>query len=110
MRRERKQVRKQIQWLEEFLALPNGILDARRLATASLSDDTFRRVFEFIDPEALNRCFLQWVNTLVPPARCFLQWVNTLVPPALANFSRRILNSLKGLTLDCGLWTIDYGL
>jgi hypothetical protein len=43
------------QWLEEFLVLPNGIP----------SDDTFRRVFEFIDPEALNRCFLQWVETLV---------------------------------------------
>lgn len=43
------------QWLEKFLALPNGIP----------SDDTFRRVFEFIDPEALNRCFLQWVETLV---------------------------------------------
>jgi predicted transposase YbfD/YdcC len=43
------------QWLEEFLALPNGIP----------SDDTFRRVFEFIDREALNRCFLQWVETLV---------------------------------------------
>jgi len=43
------------QWLEEFLALPNGIP----------SDDTFRRVFEFIDPEALNRCFLKWVETLV---------------------------------------------
>lgn len=42
-------------WLEEFLALPNGIP----------SDDTFRRVFEFIDPEALNRCFLRWVETLV---------------------------------------------
>lgn len=43
------------QWLEEFLALPNGIP----------SDDTFRRVFEFIDPEALNQCFRQWVETLV---------------------------------------------
>jgi len=43
------------QWLEEFLALPNGIP----------SDDTFRRVFEFINPEALNRCFLRWVETLV---------------------------------------------
>lgn len=42
-------------WLAEFLALPNGIP----------SDDTFRRVFEFIDPEALNRCFLKWVETLV---------------------------------------------
>jgi predicted transposase YbfD/YdcC len=42
-------------WLEEFLALPNGIP----------SDDTFRRVFEFIDPEALNRCFLRWVETLI---------------------------------------------
>lgn len=43
------------QWLEEFLELPNGIP----------SDDTFRRVFEFIEPEALNRCFLSWVDTLV---------------------------------------------
>lgn len=43
------------QWLEEFLALPNGIP----------SDDTFRRVFEFINPEELNRCFLRWVETLV---------------------------------------------
>lgn len=43
------------QWLEEFLALPNGIP----------SDDTFRRVFEFINPEELNRCFLKWVETLV---------------------------------------------
>jgi predicted transposase YbfD/YdcC len=47
-------ISKQI-WLEEFLALPNGIP----------SDDTFRRVFEFIDPEALNRCFVQWVEALV---------------------------------------------
>lgn len=42
-------------WLEEFLALPNGIP----------SDDTFRRVFEFIDPEALHRGFVRWVETLV---------------------------------------------
>lgn len=42
-------------WLEEFLELPNGIP----------SDDTFRRVFQFIDPEALNRCFFGWVETLV---------------------------------------------
>jgi predicted transposase YbfD/YdcC len=42
-------------WLEEFLALPNGIP----------SDDTFRRVFEFIDPEALHQCFVRWVKTLV---------------------------------------------
>ncbi len=43
------------QWLEKFLALPHGIP----------SDDTFRRVFEFLNPEELNRCFLQWVETLV---------------------------------------------
>lgn len=42
-------------WLEEFLVLPNGIP----------SDDTFRRVFEFIDPEALHRGFMGWVKTLV---------------------------------------------
>ena len=28
-------------------------------------DDSFRRVFEFINPFALNRCFLPWVETLV---------------------------------------------
>jgi hypothetical protein len=39
-------------WLEEFLALPIGIP----------SDDTFRRVFEFINPEALHRCFVRWPN------------------------------------------------
>jgi|SRR6476620_3262776 len=43
------------QWLQEFLVLPNGIP----------SDDTFRRVFESINPEELNRCFLRWVETLV---------------------------------------------
>jgi len=43
------------QWLQKCLALPNGIP----------LDDTFRRVFEFINPEELNRCFLQWVKTLV---------------------------------------------
>ena len=43
------------QWLQEFLAIPNGIP----------SDDTFRQVFEFINPEELNRCFLRWVETLV---------------------------------------------
>ena len=37
------------------MALPNGIP----------SGDTFRRVFEFIDPESLNRCFLSWIETLV---------------------------------------------
>ena len=42
-------------WLEEFLELPNGIP----------SDDTFRRVFEFIAPEQLEQCFQNWVNTLV---------------------------------------------
>jgi predicted transposase YbfD/YdcC len=43
------------EWLEEFLELPNGIP----------SDDTFRRVFEFINPEELNRCFTRWIETLV---------------------------------------------
>lgn len=42
-------------WLEEFLALPNGIPCA----------DTFRRVFERIDPKAFEQCFQRWVRTLV---------------------------------------------
>jgi predicted transposase YbfD/YdcC len=41
-------------WLEQFLALPNGIP----------SHDTFRRVFTLIDPDAFERCFLGWVRTV----------------------------------------------
>ncbi len=43
------------QWLEEFLELPNGIP----------SDDTFRRVFERIDPEALEQSLTKWVQQLI---------------------------------------------
>ena len=38
-------------WLSEFLELPNGIP----------SDDTFRRVFERIKPEALEQVLSQWL-------------------------------------------------
>src|SRR4028119_809227 len=43
------------QWLEEFLELPNGIL----------SDDTFRRVFERINPEALEQCLAKWLQSML---------------------------------------------
>lgn len=42
------------QWLEEFLELPNGIP----------SDDTFRRVFERIEPEALETSLAKWLAVL----------------------------------------------
>ncbi|HEY9747952.1 MAG TPA: ISAs1 family transposase [Allocoleopsis sp.] len=42
-------------WLSTFLALPNGIPSA----------DTFRRLFERIDPQQFEQCFEQWVNLLV---------------------------------------------
>jgi predicted transposase YbfD/YdcC len=42
-------------WLAQFLALPNGIA----------CPDTFRRVFERIDPLAFERCFQRWVRALV---------------------------------------------
>lgn len=42
-------------WLAQFLGLPNGIPCA----------DTFRRVFERIDPQAFERCFQAWVQALV---------------------------------------------
>lgn len=42
-------------WLGKFLALPSGIP----------CPDTFRRVFERIDPQAFERCFQRWVGELV---------------------------------------------
>ena len=44
------------EWLKEFLALPNGIP----------SDDTFRRVFERLDPLAVENGFTKWVQQLIP--------------------------------------------
>jgi predicted transposase YbfD/YdcC len=41
-------------WLKTFLALPNGIP----------SHDTFRRVFERLDPDEFQRCFLRWIEAL----------------------------------------------
>lgn len=42
-------------WLETFLDLSHGIPHA----------DTYRRVFERVNPEALQQCFLAWVNQVV---------------------------------------------
>ena len=43
-------------WLSEFLELPHGIP----------SDDTFRRVFERIEPSALEDSFSRWIQELIP--------------------------------------------
>ena len=43
-----------LEWLSQFLALPNGIP----------SHDTFGRVFSKLDPEALERCFSKWMAAL----------------------------------------------
>jgi predicted transposase YbfD/YdcC len=39
-------------WLREFLELPNGIP----------SHDTFNRVFNRLDPEQFQSCFISWIN------------------------------------------------
>ena len=44
------------QWLSEFLELPHGIP----------SDETFRRVFERINPIALSEGLTKWVQQLIP--------------------------------------------
>ena len=41
-------------WFRQFLELPHGIP----------SDDTFRRVFEAIDPEKFQASFISWVETI----------------------------------------------
>ena len=43
-------------WLSEFLELPHGIP----------SDDTFRRLFERINPIAFSECLTKWVQQLIP--------------------------------------------
>ena len=43
------------EWLETFLELPFGIP----------SPDTFRRVFEKINPKEFEQCFRRWVQSLV---------------------------------------------
>ncbi len=40
------------EWLEKFLELPNGIPDS----------DTFRRVFERLDPKGLSECLYEWLS------------------------------------------------
>lgn len=42
-------------WLKQFLALPSGIP----------CPDTFRRVFERIDPKVFEQCFRRWVQSVV---------------------------------------------
>jgi len=42
-------------WLGEFLALPNGIP----------CPDTFRRVFERLNPQVFEQCFQRWVQSFV---------------------------------------------
>jgi len=41
-------------WFHTFLDLPNGIP----------SHDTFRRVFNLLDPDAFEKCFMAWIDEL----------------------------------------------
>lgn len=41
-------------WFSTFLELPNGIP----------SHDTFRRVFNMLDPKAFENCFMAWIEQL----------------------------------------------
>jgi len=45
---------RKLEWLSQYLALPNGIP----------SHDTFGRVFGSIDPQEFQACFMNWVKAL----------------------------------------------
>lgn len=47
------------EWLRKFLTLPHGIPDS----------DTFRRVFERINPEALSECLYDWLGRHWEPGK-----------------------------------------
>ena len=47
--------KKRIEWLGTFLELPNGIPDS----------DTFRRVFERLNPQKLSECLNHWLDDAV---------------------------------------------
>ena len=47
-------------WLKQWLSLPNGIP----------SHDTFKRVFENIDADIFQQCFMRWVQTQRRPSDC----------------------------------------
>ena len=49
------------EFLHKFLELPNGIPDS----------DTFRRLFEKLNPESLSECLVNWINIELPD-RCVI--------------------------------------
>ncbi|PQV62709.1 transposase, IS4 family [Abditibacterium utsteinense] len=49
--------RSKLSWLQQFLALPNGIP----------SHDTFRRVLLLLQPHAFEACFAAWAHALTEP-------------------------------------------
>jgi len=49
--------RSKLSWLQQFLALPNGIP----------SHDTFRRVLMLLQPQAFEACFQAWTQGLTEP-------------------------------------------
>lgn len=48
-----------LKWLQTFLSLPHGIP----------CQDTFERVFARIDPDAFERCFMNWAQALAGSSR-----------------------------------------
>ena len=68
------------QWLEGFLALPNGIP----------SHDTFRRVLMLVDPDAFERSFLARVRAVFrPEGACRARSRSTARPSGARSTARR---------------------